>query len=79
MFQNITWLVGILEDPKKNVLTADGKFRFVIPLKILMGCFEKTTLNPESKPIMLMNQEFRFTRGGSDTKDCLIVRDNYRV
>ncbi len=25
---------------------------------------------------MLMNQEFRLTRGGSDTKDCLTVKDN---
>ncbi len=41
-----------------------------------MGCFEKTTLKPEPQPIMLMNQESRFTRGRSDTKHCLIVKDN---
>ncbi len=65
-----------LKDSNKNVLNDDGKFIFVIPLKILIRRFEKTTLKPEPQPIIRMNQELRFTRGGSDTKDCLIVKDH---
>ncbi len=40
-----------LEDPKKNVLNDDGKFPFVIPLQILMDCFEKLLSNLSPNPL----------------------------
>ncbi len=59
-----------IKNEKNKLLKKDGKLKFVVDLKTLMGCFEG---NPE--PIRHMDQEFRLIRGSSDSNNCLVAKD----